>query len=189
MHFHAFLVEGLSRWNRDRELEAVNRTDSAPASSYYSELASAVNQLSHRVLARELYPNFRGPNKYTGIAKTCLLQFFYNFILFSHSLLVCFDVLIFIATGELIHVGVEYLYAQTGKTLQNILNQQEEAETPMDAPDADNEDEGFPVRTYCYYIVAVAVILKDSRLSTIMQRVRAPRFSMIRNLHFVRRNQ
>ena len=38
----------------------------------------------------------------------------------------------FIVTEELI--GVEYLYAQTGKTLQNIPDQQEEAETPIDAP-------------------------------------------------------
>lgn len=113
LHFQAFLVESLSRWNRDRELAAVNQTDSAPASSYDSELASAVNRLGHSVLGRELYPNFRGPNKYTG---------------------------------ELI--GVEYLYAQTGKTLQNIPEQHEEAETPMDAPDADDEDEGFHVRTY-----------------------------------------
>lgn len=50
-----------------------------------------------------------------------------------------------IATGELI--GVEYLYAQTGKTLQNIPEQQE-AEMPIDAPDADDEDEGFHVRAY-----------------------------------------
>lgn len=51
-----------------------------------------------------------------------------------------------IATGELI--GVEYLYAQTGKTLQNIPDQQEEVKTPVDAPDADDEDEGFHGRTY-----------------------------------------
>ena len=145
------MVEGLSRWNRDRELAAVNQTDSAPASSYDSELASAVNRLGHSVLGRELYPNFRGPNKYTGNAKNLsvcfniLTNFFYNFFYF---LIICSNVLMFYfstATGELI--GVEYLYAQTGKTLQNIPDQQEEVETPMDAPDADDEDEGFHVRT------------------------------------------
>ena len=110
-------------------MAAVNQTDSAPASSYDSELASAVNQLSHSVLGRELYPNFRGPNKYTGIAKnlSVCLNILTNFFYF---LIICS--IFFIATGELI--GVEYLYAQTEKTLQNIPDQQEEAETPIDAP-------------------------------------------------------
>lgn len=69
----------------------------------------------------------------------------------------------FIATGELI--GVEYLYAQTGKTLQNIPDQQEEAETPIDAPDADNEDEGFHVRTYNNIIVNPILIIYFSESS------------------------
>lgn len=71
LHFQAFLLEGLVRWNRDRELAAVTLTDSSP-SSYDCALTSAVNLLSHSVLGRELYPNFKGPNKYTGIAQTDL---------------------------------------------------------------------------------------------------------------------
>lgn len=67
MHFQAFLLEGLVRWNRDRELAAVTLTDSVP-SSYDTALTSTVNQLSHSVLGRRLYPNFKAPNKYTGIS-------------------------------------------------------------------------------------------------------------------------
>ena len=84
-------------------------------------------------------------NKNLSVCFNILTNFFYNFFYF---LIICSNVLMFYfstATGELI--GVEYLYAQTGKTLQNIPDQQEEVETPMDAPDADDEDEGFHVRT------------------------------------------
>ncbi|XP_078368982.1 uncharacterized protein LOC144652958 [Oculina patagonica] len=42
--------------------------------------------------------------------------------------------------GELI--GVEYLYGQTGKVLQDSEDQQEEEQTPEEA-DEDDDDEGF----------------------------------------------
>ena len=56
----------------------------------------------------------------------------------------CFVVVV--VTGELI--GVEYLYAQTGQLLQRDKSSDEEDqdhEAPQQAPDADDEDEGFQV--------------------------------------------
>ena len=52
----------------------------------------------------------------------------------------CFYSVCFV-TVELI--GVEYLYAQTGKVLQNSSDEQEEE--PLQTSDADDEDEGFHV--------------------------------------------
>ena len=68
LHFQAFLVEGLVRWNRDRELAAITSTHSAPG-CYDSELSSAVNHLSEQVLGRKQNLTVKNPNKYTGIAQ------------------------------------------------------------------------------------------------------------------------
>ena len=68
LHFQAFLVEGLVRWNRDRELAAVTSTHSAPG-CYDFELSSAVNHLSEQVLGRKQNLTVKNPNKYTGIAQ------------------------------------------------------------------------------------------------------------------------
>lgn len=58
MHFQAFLLEGLVRWNGGHELAVVTLTDSLP-----------------QCTGRRLYPNFKGPKKYTGIS---LKYFFLN---------------------------------------------------------------------------------------------------------------
>jgi len=52
----------------------------------------------------------------------------------------------------------------------------------------DNKGSSLPFGGVCIIATGDLCQLKDS-LSTRMQRARAPRFRMIRNLHFVRRNQ
>ena len=149
LHFQAFLVEGLVRWNRDRELAAITSTDSAPC-CYDSELSSAVNHLSEQILGKKLHLTFKGPNKYTGIEQ-CYdkhighFHFVYHLwfsIFFLPFLLPVF--VTFCITGELI--GVEYLYAQTGQVLQNFSDEQEELVSHTS--DVEDTDEGFQVSNY-----------------------------------------
>lgn len=59
-----------------------------------------------------------------------------SLIFYCSACSVCF-------TGELI--GVEYLYAQTGKVLQNSSDQQEEETAEVPDEDDGDEDEGFHV--------------------------------------------
>ena len=68
------MLEGVARWNRDREVAAV--TDANSALTYDSALTSAVNKLSENVLGKKLFGNFRGPNKYTGNCKIFHLFFY-----------------------------------------------------------------------------------------------------------------
>ena len=63
MHFQAFLLEGLVRWNKDREAAV---TPSVTAPCYDSILTAAVNQLSASVFGEAMYPQVKGPRKYTG---------------------------------------------------------------------------------------------------------------------------
>lgn len=139
LHFQAFLVEGLVRWNRDRELAAVTSTHSAPG-CYDFELSSAVNHLSEQVLGRKQNLTVKNPNKYTGIAqfykKNKLIAHFFV----EHFFLICLFSFLF-KTGELI--GIEYLYAQTGQVLQNTSDEQEEL--PPQTADVEDADEGFQV--------------------------------------------
>ena len=107
LHFQAFLIEGIFRWNQDREA-AVTSTD---LPSYDTSLLHSVNRLSAAVLGEPLFPAFKVPRKYTG---------------------------------ELF--GLEYLYAQTGKALQTVTDDDSEK-----AEDED-DDEGFEVRYFDKYI-------------------------------------
>ncbi|XP_070183044.1 uncharacterized protein [Littorina saxatilis] len=109
LHFQAYLVEGLARWNQD-QAQAATSVSSKPG-TYSRRLRHVANQLSAELLDEPLYPDFSMPNKHTG---------------------------------ELI--GVEYMYSQTGRALQYVPADTEDAEKE-DAGDDDEEeesaDEGF----------------------------------------------
>lgn len=106
VHYQAYLLEGLYRWNQDRATQAVDGRTTY-CHTYSSLLRHSVNQLSEKVLGNPLDHSFKAPRAYTG---------------------------------ELI--GVEYLYAQTGRALQTVLeeNEEEEEKETEDQPD---QDEGF----------------------------------------------
>ena len=66
MHFQAYLLEGLSRWNADREAAAVTSSLSPKSKTYSDLLCQSVNKLSEGVLGKKLKPNVRPIGKYTG---------------------------------------------------------------------------------------------------------------------------
>ena len=67
VHFQAYLLEGLMRWNQDRARAAVSIVNRAePPQSYLVLNRHVVNKLSEEVFGQPLVPNFKGPNKYTG---------------------------------------------------------------------------------------------------------------------------
>ena len=67
MHFQAYLLEGLSRWNADRAAAAVTFSSPSPGCKTYSGLlCQSVNKLSESVLGRKLKPSYQQIAKYTG---------------------------------------------------------------------------------------------------------------------------
>ena len=66
MHFQAYLLEGLSRWNADRASAAVSTLVDHQSKSYSGVLCQSVNELSEVVLCRKIKPNFQQFGKYTG---------------------------------------------------------------------------------------------------------------------------
>lgn len=85
MHFQAFLLDGLMRWNEDRAQAAVEGKNRKPLLSYSGYLQHILNLSSKRVLGKEQVKDYTKPSEYTG---------------------------------ELL--GVEYLYSQTGRVLQDV---------------------------------------------------------------------
>ena len=68
LHFQAYLLEGLMRWNQDRSRAAVSMVKKQESPQSYSVLLRYVaNQLSEEVFGQSLVPSFKGPNKYTGM--------------------------------------------------------------------------------------------------------------------------
>jgi len=59
-HFQSYLLDGLMRWNQDREQLTTG------GSNYCGQMQSTVNQLSQELLDSKLLVNFRPPRKYTG---------------------------------------------------------------------------------------------------------------------------
>ncbi|XP_078805338.1 uncharacterized protein LOC110014613 [Oryzias latipes] len=143
--FQAYLLDGLARWNEDRAVAATSDKQQQPC-SYDHLLRHAANSLSEEVLGQEIVP-YTGPRKYTGM-HTFFEKNFKTFFLLLMSALPF--------TGELL--GVEYLYQQTGKVLQDYRQAVEESETmDMEIEDSFNEPEEFedftvatlePVRTF-----------------------------------------
>ncbi|XP_068221042.1 uncharacterized protein [Palaemon carinicauda] len=69
MHFQAYLLEGLSRWNEDRANAAVEMDVSPYSTSmelYSGLLKAATNDLSHRVFGKPIHPSYCAPRQYTG---------------------------------------------------------------------------------------------------------------------------
>ncbi|KAJ8364716.1 hypothetical protein SKAU_G00135470 [Synaphobranchus kaupii] len=82
MHFQAFLLDGLVRWNENC---AAVEGPAQPLLCYSGHLQHSLNQLAQEVLGQSLVMDHTKPGEYTG---------------------------------ELI--GIEYLYSQTGRVLQDV---------------------------------------------------------------------
>ncbi|KAK3729301.1 hypothetical protein QZH41_011429, partial [Actinostola sp. cb2023] len=65
MHFQAYLLEGLQRWNADRATNAVSNAVSGPE-SYSGVLCQVVNELSEDVLGKAIRPDVQKVGIYTG---------------------------------------------------------------------------------------------------------------------------
>lgn len=65
IHFQAYLLDGLIRWNSDRASAAVSSTELGPE-SYNGLLIHAVNELSEDVLGKKVKPNVQNIGIYTG---------------------------------------------------------------------------------------------------------------------------
>ncbi|XP_076461545.1 uncharacterized protein LOC143294031 isoform X2 [Babylonia areolata] len=65
VHYQAYLVEGLARWNQDRAAAALEGGKGQPR-TYSGKLQQAVSKLSSEVLGRNLLPLFTSPRTYTG---------------------------------------------------------------------------------------------------------------------------
>ena len=63
MHFQAYLLEGLMRWNKDRGSAVVG----VRSNTYDSHLICAINTLGVDVLGKAVDTTFVVPNVYTGI--------------------------------------------------------------------------------------------------------------------------
>ncbi|XP_038842219.1 uncharacterized protein LOC120041349 [Salvelinus namaycush] len=108
MHFQAFLLDGLVRWNEDRAQAAVEGKNRQPLLSYSGHLQHILNLSSQRVLGKEQVKDYSKPSEYTG---------------------------------ELL--GVEYLYSQTGRVLQDVSADPDLPEEASAVEQLDEEDEGF----------------------------------------------
>ncbi|KAM4562525.1 uncharacterized protein PAE49_010963 [Odontesthes bonariensis] len=109
LNFQLYFLEGLNRWNQDREAASL-AVKPAPLLSYSGDLVHCVNTLSVKVFGRHLVPSFQPPAVYTG---------------------------------ELL--GMDYLYSQTGKALQDVHPDSEETEALLEdvGTEEELEDEGF----------------------------------------------
>ncbi|XP_033121766.1 uncharacterized protein LOC117120785 [Anneissia japonica] len=65
LHFQAYLMEGLVRWNKDRS-DAAAKSGVSDINLYSGLQQHALNLLSEQVLGKKVYPTFTAPNKYTG---------------------------------------------------------------------------------------------------------------------------
>lgn len=66
MHFQAYLLEGVSRWNVECASDAVSINLSSESKTYSGLLCQSVNALSDSILGRKIKPNFPKIGKYTG---------------------------------------------------------------------------------------------------------------------------
>ena len=65
IHFQAYLLDALMRWNSDHASAAVSSTELGPE-SYSGLLIHAVNELSEDVLGKKVKPNVQNIGIYTG---------------------------------------------------------------------------------------------------------------------------
>ena len=67
IHYQAYLLEGLVRWNQDRQCNAVAGPGMGLTGTYSGKLQQHVNQLSLEVFEASLLPMFEAtPRQYTG---------------------------------------------------------------------------------------------------------------------------
>lgn len=66
MHFQAYLLEGIVRWNEDRETAAVEGASGSKTHTYNSALRHEVNRLSRMVYGTDVDDYYRDPASYTG---------------------------------------------------------------------------------------------------------------------------
>lgn len=65
MHFQAYLLEGLMRWNDNRMADAMKGAP-PPVRCYGSKMKEALDQLSQRVLGKRWDEHYHTPGVYTG---------------------------------------------------------------------------------------------------------------------------
>ncbi|XP_055065387.2 uncharacterized protein [Misgurnus anguillicaudatus] len=109
LNFQIYLLEGLNRWNQDREAASLSSGPSALC-SYTGELVYCVNRNYEKLFGKKMVPTFHPPACYTG---------------------------------ELI--GVQYLFQQTGRALQDMNPDSEQTAELIEELDVEEreEDEGF----------------------------------------------
>ena len=66
VHFQAYLLEGVSRWNEDRAAAAAAISLHTTTRTYSDVLRAAVNQLSDQLLGEQIDSGFRPAKLYTG---------------------------------------------------------------------------------------------------------------------------
>ncbi|CAB1460701.1 unnamed protein product [Pleuronectes platessa] len=113
LNFQLYLLEGLNRWNQDRQAASLAGNPSSLL-SYSGDLVHCANTMSLKVLGRKSVPSFQPPAVYTG---------------------------------ELI--GIDYLFRQTGRPLQDVHPDSEETEQMLeDVCLEEHGDEGFVDAVY-----------------------------------------
>ncbi|XP_076460320.1 uncharacterized protein LOC143293387 isoform X2 [Babylonia areolata] len=65
VHYQAYLVEGLARWNQDRASAALEGGRGQPR-TYSGKLKQVISKLSTDVLGKNMLPLFKAPRAYTG---------------------------------------------------------------------------------------------------------------------------
>jgi len=75
-HFQAYLLEGMMRWNQDRQTAAT--TSDTGSSIYSGEMRHVANVLRMDVFGSMLFPDYQPPRKYNGMLN---LFFQTNYIL------------------------------------------------------------------------------------------------------------
>ncbi len=82
LHFQAYLLEGLMRWNEDRATDALASSSRVEARdrSFSGSLKQAVNELHQKVFGSVLDKNLRSPRLYTGLVTLCRYIYFRVFM-------------------------------------------------------------------------------------------------------------
>lgn len=69
INFQVFLLDGLFRWNSDRESSAVVNVhmESQSPMTYSGPMKNTVNKLAQEVLGRDIFIGYKPFGKYTGM--------------------------------------------------------------------------------------------------------------------------
>jgi len=106
VHFQAYLLEGVSRWNEDRAAAAAVSSDTSTTSRTYSDvLRAAVNQLIDQLLGERIDSGFHPAKLYTG----------------KHLNSICIILELFYCIGVLVVVCYELISSECG-LMDMVLN-------------------------------------------------------------------